>query len=87
MSLYLRLNKELEKTSFSIFVFFTILNENFLHSHFVISLLIGFVHGLFGGSWRRKKEIKYDEIGVPDRAREEGPGLDSSNYIMEPFGV
>ena len=87
MSLYLRLNKELGKGSFSIVVFLTTPNENFLHSHFVISLLIGFVHGLFGGSWWREKERKYDEIRVPDRAKEEGHGLDSSNYLMEPFGV
>ena len=75
MRLYLRLNKELDKASFFIVVYLTTPNENFLHSRFVISLLIGFVQGLFGGSWRREKERKYDDIGVPDRAREEGPGL------------
>ena len=34
-----------------------------------------------------EKEREHDEIGVPDRPREEEPGLDSSYYIMEPFGV
>ena len=28
-----------------------------------------------------------DEVGVPDRTREEEPELDSSYYLVEPFGV
>ena len=49
LGLYLRLNKEVEKGSFSIVVFWiapTLIN--FLTSHFLIYFFIGFVHELLG---------------------------------------
>ena len=39
-----------------------------------------------GKLWAEGERV-CDEIGVPDRTREEGPGLDFSYHLMEPFGM
>ena len=87
LSLYLRRNKELEKGSFSIVVFLTTPNETSCILTLSFFLSIGFVHELLGSCWRREREREHDEIGVPDRPREEESGLDSSYYLMKPFAV
>ena len=87
MGLYLRLNKELEKGPFSIVVFLTNPNEKLpcIPSSSFLSWLVLCTDcwEVVGGGRGRV----CDEIGVPDRTREEGPGLDFSYHVMEHFGV
>ena len=62
--------------------------KTFLHSFFfIIFLLIGFVHGLLGRLLVERERDGECVIGVPDRTKEERPGLDSRYYHVEPFRV
>ena len=47
-------------------------------------LLVGFVHRLLEDCWWREKKSRKC-IEVSDMTKEEGPGLDSSSYLVEPF--
>ena len=80
----------MEKGSFSIVVFWITPNENilafsFLH-HFSLDWFCARIVGKIVGGERERWRV-CDEVGVLDRTKEEGPGLDSSYYMVEPFGV
>ena len=85
MGLYLRLNKELEKGSFSTIVFCLLLMKflafSLLHSsldwfcaRIVRRLLV---------EVRERESMR--EKGVPDRIRERKPGSNSDYYLVEPL--
>ena len=87
LGFYLRLSKELEKGPFSIIVFLTTPNEKLFcipFSSFLSWLVLCTDCWEVVGGGRGRV---CDEIGVSDRTREEGLGLDFSYHLMEPFGV